>query len=48
MGKISKKGQEYSSVEKIGGWKEANICYLHLIAGLILFIVDLLMLLGVI
>jgi len=34
----------YSTVEKIGGWKEANIKWLHLIAGLILFIIGLLML----
>lgn len=38
----------YSTVEKVGGWKESNIRYLHLIAGLLLFIVGLLMLLGVI
>ncbi len=38
----------YSSVEKVGGWKEQNIRWLHLIAGGILFIIGLLMLLGVI
>jgi len=27
----------YSTVEQVGGWKEKNIRYLHLIAGLILF-----------
>lgn len=38
----------YSTVEKVGGWKESNIRYLHLIAGIILFVIGLLMLLGVI
>jgi len=38
----------YSSIEKVGGWKEQNIKWLHLIAGAILFIIGLLMLLGVI
>jgi len=38
----------YSTVEKIGGWKEQNIRWLHLIAGLILFVLGLLMLLGII
>lgn len=37
-----------STVEKVGGWKESNIRYLHLIAGLLLFIVGLLMLFGII
>ena len=37
----------YSSVEKVGGWKEANIRWLHLIAGLLLFIIGLLMLIGI-
>jgi cytochrome c biogenesis protein CcdA len=38
----------YSTVEKVGGWKEANIRWLHFIAGLILFLIGLLMLLGII
>ncbi|MFH1501251.1 MAG: hypothetical protein ABIE22_04875 [archaeon] len=38
----------YSSVDNVGGWKEKNIRWLHLIAGLLLFVIGLLMLLGVI
>lgn len=38
----------YSTIEKVGGWKESNIRYLHLIAGILLFGIGLLMLLGVI
>ena len=38
----------YSTVEKVGGWKEQNIKWLHLIAGLLLFSIGLLMLLGII
>jgi len=38
----------YSSIEKVGGWKEHNIKWLHLIAGSVLFIIGILMLLGII
>ena len=38
----------YSTVERVGGWKEENIRWLHLIAGSLLFLIGLLMLLGVI
>ncbi len=36
----------YSTIEKVGGWKEQNIRWLHLGAGLMLFVIGLLMLVG--
>lgn len=36
----------FSKVEEVSGWKERNIRRLHLIAGLLLFIVGILLLLG--
>jgi len=36
----------YTTIEDISSWKERNIKYLHLIAGLLLFIVGVLLLMG--
>jgi len=36
----------YTKVEDVSGWKERNIKYLHLIAGLLLFFVGLSLLMG--
>ncbi|MFQ6020607.1 MAG: cytochrome c biogenesis CcdA family protein [Candidatus Aenigmatarchaeota archaeon] len=38
----------FASVEKASGWRERNIKYLHLIAGLILIILGIVLLLGLI
>lgn len=38
----------YTTIERVGGWKEENIRWLHLTAGLLLFIIGLLMLIGII
>jgi hypothetical protein len=37
-----------STVDKVSGWKEQNIRYLHLIEGLILLILGILMTTGII
>ena len=37
-----------STIENIGGWKEKNIKYLHLIEGLILLTLGILMFTGII
>lgn len=36
----------YASVEQVGGWKEENIRYLHLITGIILFCIGAAMIMG--
>jgi len=36
----------YTTVEEVSGWKERNIRYLHLIAGILLFLVGFLLLIG--
>jgi cytochrome c biogenesis protein CcdA len=36
----------YTSVEKVTGWKEEHIKYLHLVAGLVLAALGIAMLLG--
>lgn len=36
----------FTKVDQVSGWKERNIKYLHLIAGILLFVVGLLLLLG--
>lgn len=36
----------FTTVEDVSGWKERNIKYLHLIAGILLFVVGLLLLMG--
>jgi len=38
----------FTTIEKVGYWKDKNIRYLHLIAGLILFLVGIAMLFGII
>lgn len=38
----------YTTVEKASGWREKNIKYLHAIAGMIMFVLGVLMLIGVI
>lgn len=38
----------YSTIEKVGGWKEQNIKWLHLASGLILFGLGLAMILGLV
>lgn len=38
----------YTTIEKVSGWKEKNIRYLHAIAGTIMFILGVLMIAGVI
>lgn len=38
----------FTTIEKVGGWKEDNIRWLHLVAGVLLFGIGLLMLLGII
>jgi len=36
----------FTTVENVSGWKERNIKYLHLIAGIILVLLGIAMLLG--
>ncbi len=38
----------YTTVENVSGWKEKNIKYLHLIAGILLSLIGLLMVFGII
>ena len=38
----------YTTVEKVSGWKEDNIRYLHLVAGIVLVLLGLAMLFGII
>jgi cytochrome c biogenesis protein CcdA len=38
----------YTTVENVSGWKERNIRYLHLIAGIIMFLLGVAMLFGLI
>jgi len=38
----------YTTVEKTVGWREKNVKYVHLIAGLALILLGVLMLLGLI
>ncbi len=38
----------FTTIERVSGWKEKNIRYLHLISGLILFVIGLLIAIGVI
>jgi len=38
----------YSTVENVSGWKDKNIRYLHLIAGIVMFALGIVMLLGMI
>jgi cytochrome c biogenesis protein CcdA/glutaredoxin len=38
----------YTTVEKVSGWKEDNVRYLHLVAGIVLVLLGLVMLFGII
>jgi cytochrome c biogenesis protein CcdA len=38
----------YSTVENVSGWKDRNIRYLHFMAGIIMFLLGIVMLLGII